>query len=146
MKKSNMFDLEQAIADWRKQMLAAGIKTPAPLEELESHLHEDVAQQMREGIEAQPAFEAAVQKIGQPHVLKSEFQKTNALTVERKRTLAIAAGVLTVLVGFILEWATVVQSRDVGKMTSEVVELLVLGLILVFAGGGISFLASKRKA
>ena len=32
-----MFDLEQAIADWRRQMLAAGIKTPVPLEELKSH-------------------------------------------------------------------------------------------------------------
>jgi hypothetical protein len=33
-----MFDLEQAIADWREQMLAAGVKTPVPLVELESHL------------------------------------------------------------------------------------------------------------
>ncbi len=31
-----MFDLENAIADWRRQMLAAGIQTPVPLEELES--------------------------------------------------------------------------------------------------------------
>ena len=30
-----MFDLEQAIAGWRRQMQAAGIKTPVPLEELE---------------------------------------------------------------------------------------------------------------
>ncbi len=28
-----MFILEQAIAEWRKQMLAAGIKTPVPLKE-----------------------------------------------------------------------------------------------------------------
>ena len=38
-----MFGLEQAIADWRQQMLAAGIKTPVPLEELEIHLREDIA-------------------------------------------------------------------------------------------------------
>ena len=37
-----MFDLEQAIAEWRKQMLAAGIKAPVPLDELESHLREEV--------------------------------------------------------------------------------------------------------
>ena len=52
-----MFDLEQSIADWRRQMLAAGIKTPVPLEELENHLREDVEEQMRSGVTAQQAFE-----------------------------------------------------------------------------------------
>jgi hypothetical protein len=37
-----MFDLEQTISEWRRQMLSAGIKTPVPLEELEIHLREDV--------------------------------------------------------------------------------------------------------
>jgi hypothetical protein len=45
-----MFNLEQAIADWRKQMLAAGIKTPVPLEELESHLRDEIEWQMKSGI------------------------------------------------------------------------------------------------
>jgi len=31
-KRSNMFDLEKAIADWRRQMLVAGISAPAPPE------------------------------------------------------------------------------------------------------------------
>ncbi len=141
-----MFNLEKSIADWRKQMLVAGIKTPVRLEELEIHLREDIAQQMQSGLSAQRAFGEAIHQIGPPNAIKSEFQKTNALTVERKRTLAIAAGVLIVLVGFIIQRAAVVQSRDVGKMTSLGVELFGLGLILVFAGGGISFLASRRKA
>ena len=37
-----MFSLEQAIIRWRRRMLAAGIKTPVPLEELESHLCDGV--------------------------------------------------------------------------------------------------------
>ncbi len=52
-----MFDLEQAISNWRRQMLAAGIKTPAPLEELENHLREDFEQQARSGSSTQQAFE-----------------------------------------------------------------------------------------
>jgi hypothetical protein len=39
-----MFDLEQSIATWRRQMLDAGIKAPVPLEELESHLRDDIEQ------------------------------------------------------------------------------------------------------
>jgi len=38
-----MFNLDEAISEWRKQMLAAGIKTPVPLEELETHLRDNVA-------------------------------------------------------------------------------------------------------
>jgi len=37
-----MFELEKSIADWRRQMLAAGIKSPLPLEELEIHLREEI--------------------------------------------------------------------------------------------------------
>jgi hypothetical protein len=70
-----MFNLDQAIADWRRQMLAAGIKTPVPLEELESHLREDVEQQMQSGLRAQQAFENSVQRIGHADELKSEFKK-----------------------------------------------------------------------
>src|SRR5579864_4866004 len=103
-----MFNLEKSIANWREQMLAAGIKTPVPLEELESHLREEVERQMRSGVEAQPAFEAAIQKIGRTDVLKNEFRKVNLLTVEKMRIKAIAGGGLTFFVGFILLWAAVV--------------------------------------
>jgi leader peptidase (prepilin peptidase)/N-methyltransferase len=72
---NNMFDLDEAIAEWRKQMLAAGIKTPVPLEELESHLRDDVEQQVQSGIDAQQAFEAAVLQIGNAGTLKREFTK-----------------------------------------------------------------------
>lgn len=70
-----MFNLEQSIADWRRQMLAAGIKTPVPLEELEIHLREEIEQQMKSGLNDQDAFNFAIQKIGQASALKSEFVK-----------------------------------------------------------------------
>ena len=41
----------KSIAEWREQMLAAGIKTPVPLEELEIHLREEIEQQMKSGFE-----------------------------------------------------------------------------------------------
>lgn len=70
-----MFNLEQAIADWRNQMLAAGIKSPVPLEELETHLREEIEQQMKSGLNEQEAFNHVVEKIGQPSLLKTEFKK-----------------------------------------------------------------------
>jgi hypothetical protein len=70
-----MFNLEEAIAEWRRQMLAAGIKTPVPLEELESHLREDVERQIQAGLDAREAFENSVRKIGPAGMLKHEFKK-----------------------------------------------------------------------
>ena len=70
-----MFDLERSIADWRRQMLAAGIKSPVPLEELESHLRDEIERQVKSGVGEQNAFISAVQKIGPVHVLRSEFEK-----------------------------------------------------------------------
>ena len=78
-----MFNLEQAISDWRRQMLAAGIKTPVPLEELEIHLREDIERQMKSGLNAQEAFEIAVQKIGPgSHELKREFKKIDSAPMD----------------------------------------------------------------
>jgi hypothetical protein len=88
-----MFDLEQAIASWRQQMLAAGIKTPVPLEELESHLREEIEQQMKSGLAAQQAFDAAVQKIGQARPLKLEFKKAGEPVETRLvKLMSIACG------------------------------------------------------
>jgi hypothetical protein len=70
-----MFNLEQSLAEWRRQMLAAGIKTPAPLEELESHLREEFERQIQLGIGGPQAFEMAVRQIGQAQELKPEFAK-----------------------------------------------------------------------
>lgn len=73
-----MFDLEQSIADWRRQMLAAGIKTPVPLEELEIHLREEMEQQVKSGANRQQAFEMSVAQMGQAEPLKMEFKKIDA--------------------------------------------------------------------
>jgi Clp amino terminal domain, pathogenicity island component len=72
-----MFNLEQSIAEWRRQMWAAGLKSPAHLDELECHLRDDIEQEIRTGADEATAFETAVQRIGRPGPLGKEFMKTN---------------------------------------------------------------------
>jgi hypothetical protein len=74
-----MSDLEQSIANWCKQMLAAGIKSPVPLEELEIHLREEIERQIKSGKNEQYAFENAIKKMGHPKNLKTEFTKIPAV-------------------------------------------------------------------
>lgn len=75
--RTAMVDLEQSFTEWRWQMLAAGIKAPAPLEELELHLREEVEQQLRCDADSEQAFATAVQRMGLPAELRHEFNKMN---------------------------------------------------------------------
>ncbi len=82
-----MFNLEQSIAAWRRQMLAAGVKNRNVLEELESHLREEVERQARSGAGAEQAFAMATQRIGQPAALQQEFAKAGAMKATRLQQL-----------------------------------------------------------
>ena len=80
-----MFELEDAIMGWRQRMSGAGVKSPVPLEELESHLRDDIEQGMQSGLGAEQAFAAAVQRIGQAESLKGEFAKAGGMKEAQER-------------------------------------------------------------
>jgi hypothetical protein len=71
-----MFDLEAVITEWRMQMLAAGVKAPVPLEELESHLREEIERLTGSGVSEVETFKTAVQKIGSAPAVRNEFRKS----------------------------------------------------------------------
>jgi hypothetical protein len=98
-----MPDLEQKISEWRKQMLAAGIKSPVPLEELEIHLREEIERQMQLESDEQKAFNSAVQKIGHGSVLNDEFKKIDGQKIGQ--TILLIIGWFTA--GFLLLWGMV---------------------------------------
>lgn len=77
-----MFDLEKAIAEWRQQMLAAGIDSREQLEELEGHLRDVAEAQMRLGVSEEVAFETALEQIGRPEDLEPEYAKVGITVYE----------------------------------------------------------------
>lgn len=72
-----MFDLEKAITDWRRQMIAVGLKKVEALDELESHLRDEMERQMQAGLTTRQAFENGIESIGSGHALKNEFGKVS---------------------------------------------------------------------
>lgn len=82
-----MFNLETAITDWRRQMLAAGIKSRDHLDELESHLREEIGRQMKGAGDEAQAFQTAVQKIGRAQTVHTEFAKVEAHQSSREQKL-----------------------------------------------------------
>jgi hypothetical protein len=139
-----MFNLEKSIAEWHMQMLAAGIKTPEPLEELESHLCEDIERQLQAGISAAEAFQVAVQRIGVGTALKVEFDKNNERKI-MKHILIIGAGVLGVLVGMALVLPAVAQYRQTGAMSHDEPWLFLIGSLLTLGGVGAAWAGAKRR-
>jgi hypothetical protein len=124
-----MLTLEQSIVEWRRQMLAAGIQTPVPLEELESHLREEIGRQIKSEPNEQKAFEISVQRIGQPRMIDSEFKKSESMFM--KRTAKIGAGVGGGLIGTALTIPGSVQLRDELVMANGKFGLWLLGGLLI---------------
>ena len=129
-----MFDLEQAIAEWRRRMRAAGLKSPALLDELESHLRDETARQMQSGSAAPEAFEFAVRQMGSADALKAEFAKARIPDLAKLRAWAAVA--------YSAELAayTVFQMRHLSKSALTHGELLLaiagLAATLLAAYGG----------
>ena len=94
-----MFNLEQAIADWGRQMMAAGIDTPEALKELESHLRDEVEHQIRSGLSSEQAFHSAVQQLGSANALKAEFTKTSGATQRHYVYCGLGFGLSLFLLG-----------------------------------------------
>ena len=94
-----MFDLERAIAEWREQLASDGISPPEVLDELESHLRDDIEQQMRSGLSPQQAFNAALQRLGRRDALKTEFKRISGRTEVLEKLMGLVG---IILVGFIV--------------------------------------------
>lgn len=74
-----MFNLENAILEWRRQMLANGVKDPSALDELENHLRDAIDTNRKQALPDRLAFEVAVAQLGTPAQIKTEFSKNFAL-------------------------------------------------------------------
>jgi hypothetical protein len=127
-----MFNLEQSIAEWQQQMLAAGIKTPVPLEELEIHLREEIERQMKTGLNPQAAFTSAVQKLGPAHTVHNEFMKADQTQDVRKwRLTEIGLLLLTILLPLVMGGVLLQRASFIDMTAAE--ELSSLAALAAFS-------------
>jgi hypothetical protein len=127
-----MFDLERAIHAWRRQMAAAGVHPAEVLDELESHLRDDVAEQVRSGADAGQAFAAAVRRLGPAGALREEFTKGDRASLRRPRRRFLrgvcfisAAGVFVINTWTLLEYDLGAAERLAGLCAVVFVALYV---------------------
>jgi hypothetical protein len=74
-----MFNLDLAISKWRRQIAAGGMTSREALDELESHLRDDMEHRIRAGASAREAFQQAAEQLGAADNLNREFAKVTRL-------------------------------------------------------------------
>jgi len=133
-----MFNVEQSIGEWRRKMIASGIQTPVPLEELEGHLREDVGRQMQLGVDAEQAFHKAVAGIGSGENLEQEFAKVQGLekmrTREALRRWSVIAGTAFVYAVLATVWFIGARQRTIEITGIEIA--LAVGAMVPMIGLG----------
>lgn len=127
-----MFDLDNAVREWRQEMRAAGIKSPVPLDELESHLRDDVEQETRSGQNARQAFETSVHRMGPATELKIEFETVrsnpdNPNEPMKQKLISIAASVAVMLIAVGLILPAVAKLQEQGSLARFEIAMLLIG-------------------
>lgn len=136
MYRRAMFDLERAIAGWRRRMIAAGIKAPVPLDELESHLRDDFRAFLAAGQPEAVAFERAVSHLGDFHSIRAEFRKVPTTSLA---AVKIAGGVW--IGAMVLFAAMLLRRMAAGKLSFLLVAhifCLTAGYVTAFMAGGLA--------
>jgi len=136
-----MFDLEKAIAEWRRQMEASGIRGDQVLHELENHLREEIERQVKSGMDAEAAFESATQKVGAAESLKIEFEKATK-EMRAVKEARIAQGVSLVVIGLFAIYIAMFLVLKKGAFSEvslgqQISGFTALALMLIFGFAGL---------
>lgn len=118
-------------------MLAAGIATPVPLDELEAHLRDDIEQQLQKGSTAQTAFDAATKQLGQANVLEQAFQQDRfdirlLSPIYMRMYCFLAAPLVISMLWAFPEGGTITVSRAVGILVVSLIAIYIAGLPLFY--------------
>lgn len=114
-----MFDIENAIKEWRRQMQIAGVNSPTTLDELEAHLRSDFAALVSAGNPERQAFQSALARLGGPQEVCREFAKVTVRPALALGMVALLWVVFAMLqVRAYLWWAPVypLQAVDVSML------------------------------
>ena len=126
--------------------MAGGIKSHEVLDELESHLRDDVECKVRSGSEAEKAFQQAAQKLGRAAVLKLEFERVeNAERKFMRRSLMFIAAFIGIMVGMALVMPAVAQYCHEGVMRNDEPWLFLIGSLLTLGGCGAAIRGLKKR-
>jgi hypothetical protein len=125
MENQTRYDLNAAVENWRNELAAQPNLASDDRRELETHLRDAIERRMKSGMDAQRAFEAAVQRIGKSRALNSEFKKN--INLNWKKIMAMAG-----LCGFTLFIAVFKPGKASDITSAQQLSLLASTAVAIF--------------
>ena len=133
-----MFDVERQIEQWRAGLVGSEMLGNSTVDELESHLREEMGDLKASGLSDEEAFFVSRRRLGEVDVLAAEFAKVNPARRFAGRFLWMAIGVLGYFLVFHLSACATYPSALLGYaigLRNPYLGLLVcLTYVAAFAG------------
>jgi hypothetical protein len=92
-----MFDLNKRISDWKQSLSCYESFTKGNIEELESHLFDQITELKEAGLNDEEAYWVAQKRIGTIESLNSEYTKINNLNILKKKIYWMLTGIAGML-------------------------------------------------
>ena len=87
-----MFNINEQIKHWRLHLSSTGAYRNSDIDELESHIHEEMPRLKKKGLTDEESFLVAIHRIGDRDNLSNEFQKVNRGFIWKKRIFWMLSG------------------------------------------------------
>lgn len=141
-----MFDLEQAIRDWRKRMSASLPFQRDSVAELESHLRDAVQKHEQSGLTPEDAWSMSLKQLGDPDVIAREYHKLTGHSVWRWLPAQIVFGAYAVL-ALLLTYVSLRAFATRGDaLLATHVWTITMGYSAVFAAAAITISSILSRA
>jgi hypothetical protein len=127
-----MFNLENAIKGWRRQLAESGITSAEILDELEGHLRDEVEEQMRSGETPENAFKSAITQVGHSRELGREFSKLAPPAAQRPKYLRVFCFLSAALIA--INAAPLIQGLAASASISRAIAFTGLLVIAAYLG------------
>ena len=135
-----MPDIERRIADWRRALAETAGCTDEVLDELESHLRDDVQRLVLTGEPEERALDLALSRLGPPQALAAVFAKLARDGAATWLPVRLANGVLLALAAALVGYcAGRLQDGRLGLLLASHVVAVTLGYGTTLLVGGLAF-------
>ena len=93
-----MFEIDEQVKRWRIRLKKNPIYASSDVDELESHLREEIAQLQSKELAAEEAFIVAAHRLGDSKCLDEEYAKISACLYLKRSKVFIGLGIYTSLI------------------------------------------------
>lgn len=137
-----MFQLKEAIQHWRSNLLQNQTVTDTDVEELESHLRDEIDSLVLTGLNEEEAFMVASHRMGDSRTIGYEFAKVNPSLAWRRRAFWMLFGILLSMLVHGVSWgcsracSALLAWMNINPYISGVTSVLVhIGIFVVLLFG-----------